>query len=76
MISASTLAPLLSFPPPLWGRDREGGIARNEFAMTPLPNPSPTKGRSRPSSTGYGGREQAVPHGWSEFHRTHIEFYP
>ena len=28
-------------------------------AATPLPNPPPTKGRSRPSSTGYGGREQA-----------------
>ena len=25
---------------------------------TPLPNPPPTKGRLRPSSTGYGGREQ------------------
>src|SRR4051812_8988642 len=27
---------------------------------TPLPTPPPTKGRSRPSSTGYGGREPAA----------------
>src|SRR4029077_14275368 len=28
---------------------------------TPLPTPPPAKGRSRPSSTGYGGREQTEP---------------
>src|SRR5262249_55961479 len=48
-----------SFPPPLRGRDREGGPTDSESGTTPLPNPPPPPGRSRPSSTGYGGREQA-----------------
>ena len=46
-----------SFPPPLRGRDREGGPTDSESGTTPTPPPPP--GRSRPSSTGYGGREQA-----------------
>jgi 5-oxoprolinase (ATP-hydrolysing) len=42
-----------SFPPPLRGRDREGGKPQaHESAATPLPNPPPQ-----------GGREQAVPCG-------------
>jgi DNA helicase-2/ATP-dependent DNA helicase PcrA len=46
-------------PPPLRGRDREGGMRRaQDLSSTPLPNPPPTEGRSRPSSTGYGGRER------------------
>ena len=50
-----------SLPSPLWGGSTaEGGRGGGPFATaTPLPNPPPTKGRSRPSSTGYGGREQA-----------------
>jgi hypothetical protein len=36
-----------AFPPPLWGRDREGGIARADFATTPLPNPPPQGGREQ-----------------------------
>src|SRR5262245_31575106 len=48
------------FPPPLRGRDREGGTANTEFGTTPLPTSPPRPGRSRPSSTGYGGREQAA----------------
>jgi len=34
-----------AFPPPLWGRDREGGIAGAEFTNTPHPNPPPQGGR-------------------------------
>ena len=45
-------------PSPLRGGVRGGGPA-DEQASTPQPNPPPTKGRSRPSSTGYGGRERA-----------------
>ena len=62
---AASAAPMWSFPPPLWGRDREGGIAGTEFVATPHPNPPPQ-----------GGREQAVPRGWSEFDWAHIECYP
>src|SRR5581483_1599797 len=65
MFSASR--PLFSSPPPLRGRStaeggREGGVF-SITAQTPLPNPPPTKGRSRPSSTGYGGRERACASG-------------
>src|SRR5262245_40766058 len=38
------------FPPPLRGRDREGGPQESESGSTPLPTPPPQ-----------GGREQAVP---------------
>jgi leucyl-tRNA synthetase len=39
-----------AFPPPLRGRDREGGIANSALEATPLPSPPPQ-----------GGREQAAP---------------
>jgi tRNA pseudouridine32 synthase/23S rRNA pseudouridine746 synthase len=42
--------------PPCTGR---GVTADAEFAASPLPMPPPPPGRSRPSSTGYGGREPA-----------------
>jgi 5-oxoprolinase (ATP-hydrolysing) len=58
---ASSVAPL-----PLAGRGGGWGSSEDTFAAptehqrtTPLPNPPPAKGRSRPSSTGYGGRERA-----------------
>ena len=31
-----------AFPPPLWGRDREGGTANIESSYHPPPHPSPT----------------------------------
>src|SRR5262245_30483586 len=34
-----------------------GVFPNSEFAATPLPVPPPTQGRSRPSATGFGGRE-------------------
>jgi ATP-dependent helicase HrpB len=34
-----------AFPPPLWGRDREGGSQGfPQLATTPTPNPSPQGG--------------------------------
>src|SRR4051812_28953459 len=47
------------FPPPLWGRLREGdgSLCAPVGTPTPILNPSPAKGRSRPSSPGYGGGE-------------------
>jgi 5-oxoprolinase (ATP-hydrolysing) len=43
-------------PPPL---DREGGLPQApDSRRTPTPDPSPPSGRSRPSSTGYGGGEK------------------
>src|SRR6478735_1360479 len=52
-------------PSPLWGgsareASRGGGPKIPATAATPTPNPSPPSGRSRPSSTGYGGGEQAA----------------
>ena len=45
-----------SSPPPLWGRDREGGeLQAPRSPSTPLPNPPPQ-----------GGREHAVPRGTAE----------
>ncbi len=45
----------------LAGVDRVGGKQQTSaLASTPLPIPPPTKGRSRPSSTGYGGRKECV----------------
>ena len=39
-------ASALAFPPPLWGRDREGGKRqRSAGKSTPLPNPPPQGGR-------------------------------
>jgi len=45
--------------PPCGGGTGRGVTANAEFAATPLPTPPPPPGRSRPSSTGYGGREHA-----------------
>jgi acyl-CoA synthetase (NDP forming) len=39
-----------TFPPPLWGRDREGGATSTEFAATPLPSPPPQGGREHTES--------------------------
>jgi acetate---CoA ligase (ADP-forming) len=36
-----------SFPPPLWGRDREGGPTNSESGTTPLPTPPPQGGREQ-----------------------------
>ena len=48
-------------PPPCGEGSGVGVVVERQsdclVAATPLPNPPPTKGRSRPSSTGYGGRE-------------------
>jgi len=44
-----------SFPPPLRGRDREGGEPRTPSSPpTPLPNPPPQGGRERASNRGSG----------------------
>jgi 5-oxoprolinase (ATP-hydrolysing) len=59
-VAAGKSASAPAFPPPLRGRDREGGTANAESGTTPLPTPPPPSGRSRPSSTGYGGREHAA----------------
>jgi 5-oxoprolinase (ATP-hydrolysing) len=48
-VTAGKSAPALAFPPPLRGRDREGGTANTESGTTPLPTPPPQ-----------GGREQAA----------------
>ena len=37
-------APSLSSPPPLWGRDREGGIAEHSLSGFPPPLTPPHKG--------------------------------
>jgi tRNA pseudouridine32 synthase / 23S rRNA pseudouridine746 synthase len=50
-VSPDTGAPALGFPPPLWGRDREGdGSEAQSFIATPHPNRPPQ-----------GGREHAEP---------------
>ncbi|MFL5098807.1 MAG: hydantoinase B/oxoprolinase family protein [Xanthobacteraceae bacterium] len=42
-----------AFPPPLWGRDREGGeTATPEPILTPLPNPPPQGERERAAASG------------------------
>jgi tRNA pseudouridine32 synthase / 23S rRNA pseudouridine746 synthase len=51
-------APQRSLPPCGGGTGR-GVTADAESAATPLLTPPPPSGRSRPSSTGYGGREPA-----------------
>src|SRR3954454_7831896 len=48
------------FTPPFRGRVREGGRGGAHNCATPTSNPSPAKGRSRPSSTGYGGGSARV----------------
>ena len=41
---------VISFPPPLWGRVREGGTTRKVSVRgTPFPNPSP-QGGGEPTS--------------------------
>ena len=50
--SASAL-PLLGFPPPLWGRDREGGMQQTlAHVFTPHPNPPPQRGREQAAAWG------------------------
>jgi ATP-dependent Lhr-like helicase len=46
-----------SAPSPLEGEGWGGGSRGLRAGRTPTPNPSPASGRSRPSSTGYGGGE-------------------
>src|SRR4051812_35501147 len=46
----------LAFPPPLRGRDREGGAPRNSaFQSTPLPTPPPQGGREQAAASGEEG---------------------
>jgi len=46
-------ASLLSSPPPLWGRDREGGKQQSTVRIsTPLPNPPPQGGREQTAAGG------------------------
>ncbi len=40
-----------SFPPPLWGRDREGGQSQTTAPYTPLPNPPPQGGREQTAAS-------------------------
>src|SRR5579859_7888463 len=53
-----------SSPSPLMGEDRggeSGGFGQTvPHPPTPTPDPSPPSGRSRPSSTGYGGGEKPL----------------
>ena len=46
-----------------WGGGSCGDVTAVPTLATPTPNPSPRKGRSRLSSTGYGGGELHHPHG-------------
>src|SRR5262249_31073356 len=39
-----TKARAATFPPPLWGRDREGGSDKHRTRGHPSPQPSPTRG--------------------------------
>ncbi|MEA2937602.1 MAG: excinuclease subunit, partial [Alphaproteobacteria bacterium] len=57
-IGAGASAP--ASPAPLRPRDREGAEGKIESGTTPLPNPPPASGRSRPSATGDGGRERTA----------------
>ena len=47
-----------SFPPPLWGRDREGGESPAIASYTPLPNPPPHSSPDGERPLAYGGREK------------------
>jgi hypothetical protein len=50
---------VLAFPPPLRGRDREGGTANSEIANSPPPHPPPQGGREHeavPALRGYALR--------------------
>ena len=40
-----------------WGGGNGEKASRRFYSVTPTPNLSPPSGRSRPSSTGYGGGE-------------------
>jgi len=44
------LARASSSPPPLWGRDREGGIPEHLTSGFPLPLTPPHKGEGNPRS--------------------------
>src|SRR5262249_45165312 len=50
--SEGEMASATSFPPPLWGRDREGGPTDSESATTPLPTPPPQGGREQAAASG------------------------
>jgi tRNA pseudouridine32 synthase / 23S rRNA pseudouridine746 synthase len=43
-----------TFPPPLWGRDREGGNDEHRMRSHPSPQPSPTRGEGAHPSRGKG----------------------
>ena len=47
MEKTTSLSQLSPFPPPLWGRDREGGQSQTTTPYTPLPNPPPQGGREK-----------------------------
>jgi hypothetical protein len=53
MMFATSVTLLRSSPPPLKGRDREGGKRQApELRFTPLPNPPPQGGRERAAAGG------------------------
>ena len=72
---AAAREPVSPLPSPLWGgslaEGERGGGPSDSLAATPTPNPFPTSGRSRPSSTGYGGGEQAA-RAAGELSATHV----
>src|SRR5215813_5739316 len=41
-----------AFPPPLWGRDREGGKPHTQGSATPHPTPPPQGGREQAAASG------------------------
>src|SRR6266568_5152265 len=52
-VAANTASAALASPPPLRGRDREGGKPQApESGATPLPNPPPPGGRGRGAASG------------------------
>ena len=52
MEKTTSLSQLSPFPPPLWGRDREGGKFQTIAPYTPLPNPPPQGGRGKDGESG------------------------
>jgi len=62
-VAANTASAALASPPPLRGRDREGGKPQApESGATPLPNPPPQGGRERGAASGETG-EHSSPSG-------------
>jgi hypothetical protein len=56
--------PMQGFPPPLRGRDREGGkLQAPALATTPLPNPPPQGGREQSGVRG-GNPNISAGHAW------------